>query len=171
MPSESFDNSQHKINKNWENTDKNLSDESKLSTQNFLDLQNNLNPKIAVLSLISKQEIIHTFPDESVFLLMIPNLQQYTISNMNDSLIPFTQVTRKFYRDDLLEGEIASEEFLKIENYTSNNVWWKYINDNTMLLQIYFPLASFNNTTYMDVDLIIINPNIYTAIPKFKYEI
>ena len=165
--SESFDNSQRRIRKNWENTDKNLSDESKLLRQNFLDLQNNLNPKIAALSLISKQEIITIDGN----LAMLANLQQYTISNMNESLIPFSQVTRKFYRDDLLDGEIPSEEFGTFENYTANNVWWKYINDNTMLLQIFFPFVFFNNTTYMDVDLIITNPNIYTAIPKFKYEI
>lgn len=162
MPNESFDNSKNKIEKNWEDTDKNLSDASKLSTQNFLDLQNNLNPKITILSLISKQEITRN---------LLANLQQYTISNMNETLIPFTQVTQRFYRDDLLQGEIASEEFGIINQFAPNAIWWKYINDDTMLLQIFISGGSVNNTTYMDVDLIIINPNIYTAIPKFKYEI
>ncbi len=167
MANKSFDNTKNKIENTWEQTDRNLSDESNLKRQNIISSQKNLNPAITVIPLISHQEMIHVFGDESIGLLMLENIQEFTISNMNDSLISTAKITRKFYRDQQTGGDIGEEEYIRIENYTFFDISWKYIDDSTVLLQIHFPFINFSNETFMDVNLTIRNPNIYTAIPKF----
>ena len=84
---------------------------------------------------------------------------------MTEDLLPFTRVIQKIYREI---GDNPVDVFLQFKIYISNDILWKYINNSTMILQTAFPTISFQNQTFMDIDLYIKNPNVYTALPKLK---
>jgi len=157
-----FSNTKKKIEKIWNDTEQNLSNESKLIIQQIIDSNINSNPSLITIPLISKRETIYTSLTPH-----IPQLfEEFVIHGMTDVLLSFTKIYKKYYREELTDGN--DELYLKSEQYVFNNISWKFIDDNTKLLQIYIPIHFFSNKTFMDVNLIIINPNIYTALPKTK---
>ncbi len=164
---ESFNTTNKKIEKTWNKTNTNLNDTSDLTRQQKISNQNNLNPSIKKIPLIIKREVFTEFNDGSSILGLLPSVEEFTI-NISESLLTSAKIIRKIYREDLPEGEIPSEIFLEFENYTINNISWKCIDDNTILLQIFFPFLLVTNKSFVDVDLIITTPNIYTALPKGK---
>ena len=164
----SFKTSKNKIQTIWKETEDNLNDSIDLQRQNIISSQKNFNKILTKISLIKKREIIHIFNDDSIGLLALAHIEEFVISNIPESFLPFSRIVQKFYRNPLAETEIATIDFLKIEYNDMDKIYWKIIDDNTILLQIDFPFISFSNQTFMDVDLIITNPNNFAPLPKFK---
>ena len=158
----SFDTSKNKIEKNWNNTEKNLSESTRLKKQDIISSQTNFNPSGTIIPLINRQETIYT----SLAPHIPGGLNEFIISDLTEDLLPFTKINRKFYREELDDGDDIL--FFRMETYTLTDVSWKYVDDRTMILQILSSINFFSNKTFMDLDLIIKNPNIYTPLPKFK---
>ncbi len=149
---DSFNTSKNKIEKNWNNTEQNLSNEKLLTRQHIISYQDNFNPGITKIPIIT-HDVVKSFTASFDELII----------TMPESLISSMIVHRKFYREELSAGDDILYE--KNEIYSLNNISWKYI-DNNVLLQIYMAPQGFSNKTFMDLTLIIPNPNIYTPLPK-----
>lgn len=166
--SKTASNTKHIIEATWNNVVASQNKVALLKRQGLRYSQNNLNPALITVPLITHEEIIRDIDEDTQALQRLATVENFPLSNMTVSLLPYVSVVRKFYREF---DEKPLEPFVIFQKYTLNDITWKYIDNNTILLQILLPLVIFNNQTFMDLDLNIKNPNVYTTLPTYEIQI
>lgn len=165
MVYESFNTSKKKIEKNWNRTEENSNNESKLKKQNIIPFQNNRNPSLTTISLLSKIKIENVSENGTITLNFRARVLNFIIAGFQERFIPYASVFVRVFPED---EDVAIFKLDYIEKLSLDHISWKANSDDSFLLEIFLPTVNVQTPSFIEVDLIINNPNDYAPIPKSK---